>query len=108
MLFLSEDKLGGHLVHARQLYELYTFVSDCGFMPLDDHGSRFSWSNKRNGLNSVMKKLDRDFVNAKFQDMFPGLPVRYLPTLKSDHKPILWDLLPVSKKVSYPFKFHAM
>lgn len=76
--------------------------------PLDDNDCQFTWSNKRTRTGSILEKIDRVFINSKFQNIFPEPKVRYLPSLKPDHKPILWDLVLSMKKFTYPFRFHAM
>lgn len=106
-LFRAEDKQGGRQVCAGQLEELHSFVNDCDLFPLDDENYRFSLSNKRSGEGHIVEKTDRVFVNEKLQNMFLNARVNYLPNLKSDLRPILWDLdLHLSSNV-YPFRFKS-
>ncbi|KAK4706662.1 hypothetical protein R3W88_033794 [Solanum pinnatisectum] len=60
-------------------------------MDLGFNGPRFTWSNQR-GINFRMwKRLDRAMVNDKWLKNMPQTTINHLPSVGSDHCPLLME-----------------
>ncbi|KAK3204389.1 hypothetical protein Dsin_018435 [Dipteronia sinensis] len=78
---------------------------DMGFI-----GPRFTWMNKRGIKEEIWERLDRALCSMEWRlHYFEGF-VKHLPTMFSDHCPVLIQLqsthIPIS--MSKPFRFEAM
>lgn len=70
------------------------FLNLSGLMDLDLNGCRYTWSsNPRNGV-ITKEKLDRVLLNWPWRQSFPHAMAVALPTVSSDHSPILLHMVP--------------
>lgn len=84
-------------------------IQSRGMIDLGASGPKYTWTNKRQDGELVMKRLDRAFANARWRVQFPEVIVRVLPRTHGDHSPLLLDLegLPPPPKKKRPFRFNA-
>ena len=61
----------------------------------------------REGFASISKRLDRAYCNLEWREWFPEASVRHLPKTRSDHFPVLIDLMGCSPPIKKPFRFEA-
>ncbi|CAL5326467.1 unnamed protein product [Camellia sinensis] len=76
----------------RQNYRCRKFLDNinrCGLMDLGCTGSKFTWSNNRQGMANTMERLNRALCNAEWRTTFPEGAVRNLPWTYSDHSSIM-------------------
>jgi hypothetical protein len=59
-------------------------LGDMGF-----HGSKYTWSNKRDSDEFINERLDRAVATSRWCEKFPNAVVEVLPVSNSDHKPLL-------------------
>lgn len=78
-------------------------LSNLWLIPIESKGLPFTWMNKRQGDDFVMEKLDRAFANSEWLDHFPHSVVCNLPIIRSDHGPIVLDLIIHSNSSIDPF-----
>nr|KAJ0193875.1 hypothetical protein LSAT_V11C800388240 [Lactuca sativa] len=72
---------------------------------INRNGLHYTWNQRPNGLNGVLKKLDRVLGNFKFIEDFPDVFANFQPYKSSDHSPMIIKF-PVKKKFTVrPFKF---
>ena len=72
---------------------------------INKNGLHFSWNQKLNGNNGILKKLDRVLGNFKFIEDFPDVYANFQPYRISDHCPMIVNF-PFKKKFKVrPFKF---
>ncbi|PKI47068.1 hypothetical protein CRG98_032544 [Punica granatum] len=81
------------------------FMSFSGCIDLGFSGNPFTWRNKRSGLAHIKQRLDRAIANDEWHLLFPKAGVLHLPSIKSDHNPILAKLWMDSTKRPKPFRF---
>ncbi|RYQ82617.1 hypothetical protein Ahy_B10g101199 [Arachis hypogaea] len=75
-------------------------------MDLELKGNKFTWfSNPRNGL-VTRERLDRAMVNWKWRQAFSNASLTALPTITSDHCPLILNLKP-NRNVPRQFKYEA-
>lgn len=83
------DKQGGRPVAQSSAGGLRGVVQDRGLIDLGFTGHQFTWNNKRSGGANIQERLDRGFGNGQWRLLFPQAFIQHLPSLNSDHKPLL-------------------
>ncbi|CAM8926103.1 unnamed protein product [Rhodiola kirilowii] len=81
---------------------------DCGLMDLGYKGSKFTFSNKRQGMEEVRSRLDRAVGDDLWVNKFPNASIKHLVSHRSDHCPLLLNLDGISGGHHNYFKFESM
>ena len=79
----ENEKLGGVPRNRVQIENFREALDFCGLDDFGFRGSLFTWCNKRNGIDSVQKRLDRG--NFDWNQLFPRAIVNHLKFWYSDH-----------------------
>ncbi|KAK4707018.1 hypothetical protein R3W88_033432 [Solanum pinnatisectum] len=88
----TDEKLGGNTYNMRKSMDFIGIIEACGLMDLGFNGPRFTWSNQR-GINfRIWKRLDRAMVNDKWLQNMPQTTITHLPSVGSDHRPLLMEM----------------
>lgn len=105
-LLSQVEKEGIRPYHSSGAELFRDFLNLSGLMEFETMGCKFTWaSNPRNGV-IIREKLDWILANWAWRRNFPHAMTVALPTVSSDHSPLL--LLPVPKnKSGYSFNFEA-
>jgi len=74
-------------------------------MDLGFSGQKFTWSNKRGIHHRIWKRLDRGLVNDAWLDKMPQTTVTHLPSIGSDHCPLLMEMDAKVENQTRYFKF---
>lgn len=72
---------------------------------LKEFGHEFSWSNRDEGENRVISKIDHAIGNIPWMNSFAAIPVYYDNAKTSDHCPLLIKLSHPPPGNRRPFKF---
>ncbi|KAK4707460.1 hypothetical protein R3W88_033007 [Solanum pinnatisectum] len=101
----TDEKLGGCVYNMKKSLEFIGVIEACGLMDLGFSGPKFTWSNQR-GINSrIWKRLDRAMVNDKWLQDMPHSNITHLPSVGSDHCPLLMEITARSEEHIKYFKF---
>jgi hypothetical protein len=65
------------------------FIANLALKEISRSGARFTWSNRQS--NPVRSVLDRVLVSAEWEQQFPLSSLRALPSIGSDHAPLVLD-----------------
>ncbi|KAG6663838.1 hypothetical protein CIPAW_02G050900 [Carya illinoinensis] len=85
----SDEKEGGN-PRSESLMRLFREVLEEGSLyDLGWMGNKFNWSNCHEDDSFTRERLDRAIANAKWKTQYPVHTVETLPTICSDHSPIL-------------------
>ncbi|XP_049399720.1 uncharacterized protein LOC125863746 [Solanum stenotomum] len=88
----TDEKLGGIPYNMRKSIEFIGVIEACGLMDLGFNGPKFTWSNQR-GINfRIWKRLDRAMVNDRWLQIMPHTNITHLPSVGSDHCPLLMEM----------------
>lgn len=100
------DKEGIRPIHQNQVDLFRNFLDAAGLIDLDLKGCRFTWnSNTRNGI-VTKERIDRVLVNWPWRLLFSHAFAIALPSIGSDHSPIVLHSSPKAKS-GVLFKFEA-
>nr|POF00550.1 putative ribonuclease h protein [Quercus suber] len=102
------DKRGGRYLGEASTRSFSNFVHGTGAIDLGFIGSRFTWSNKREGLANIKERLDKAVCNQEWLCLFPKAGVKHLVAPSSDHAPIILDTHMDQSVRARPFRFEAM
>ena len=102
------DKRGGRYLGEASTRSFSNFVHATGAIDLGFIGSRFTWSNKHEGLANIKERLDKAVCNQEWQRLFPRAGVKHLVAPTSDHAPIILDTHMDQSVRARPFRFEAM
>ncbi|XP_055835240.1 uncharacterized protein LOC129903721 [Solanum dulcamara] len=84
-----EEKLGGVTYNMRKSLAFISIIQACGLQDLGFSGQKYTWSNQRGIFFRIWKRLDRGMVNDKWLEVMPQTTITHLPTVGSDHCPLL-------------------
>ncbi|XP_021866146.1 uncharacterized protein [Spinacia oleracea] len=101
-----EDKLGGSSV-IRGGERFNDWLIDTGIIEVPFSGPRFIWSNKREGRDLIMERLDRAYVSQSWFDEFPNGRVFNEPIVCSDHATILYNSDCVTRSSNRPYQIES-
>lgn len=73
--------------------------------PIAERGHQFSWSNKEEGDNRILTKIDHAIGNLKWLNTYNYASVLYANQLSSDHTPLILNLAEYEHKQNKPFRF---
>jgi hypothetical protein len=86
MVYRTEDKNNGR-VNRRLMGQFRNFLNLAALKELHLNGRLFTWSNER--VHPTLECIDRAFVSNEWEDAFPSSELHSLPSLCSDHAPLL-------------------
>ncbi|KAG5562963.1 hypothetical protein RHGRI_005637 [Rhododendron griersonianum] len=84
-------------------------INNCDLMDMGFTGPKLTWTNGRQGLACVQKRLDRGLCNEEWRELFPEGMIQTLPRTYSDHSPLILHtagIMPLNPSVK-PFRFEA-
>ncbi|CAM8926948.1 unnamed protein product [Rhodiola kirilowii] len=95
---------------SRRIYmeQFRQVLLDCRLMDLGYKGSKFTYSNKRQGLNETQCRLDRAVGNDLWIDSYPNTIIHHLVSHHSDHCPLLLSMDGIPRLQENRFKFESM
>lgn len=104
----QHEKKGGNRLNPNCLSPMRRMVDSCGLIDMGYVGAPFTWSNMRSGVANIQERLDRALCNQAWQTLFPETVVTHLPRVKSDHCPLLLQVIRrLARRWEYPFRVLA-
>ncbi|KAF5203600.1 hypothetical protein FRX31_006814 [Thalictrum thalictroides] len=99
------EKVGGRKLHYKDVQELAECVELCGIEDTKATGSFFTWTNRHEGSNRILCKLDRCLTNSIWNASYQATEAVFLPHGVSDHSPIILRWPKDARKKNTPFRF---
>ncbi|KAK3221777.1 hypothetical protein Dsin_008802 [Dipteronia sinensis] len=87
----DSEKFGGVNKCWKEMSDFRETLEECNLEDMGYVGSKFTWSNKREGSETIMERLDRALCNRSWRAEFPQFVVRVLEFWGSDHRPLIID-----------------
>jgi hypothetical protein len=85
----QSEKCGGAQRRDGQMGLFQNVLGECGLSDLGFKGSKFTWSNGHQDGTYMKERLDRAVANWAWCGLFRNREVCVLPTITSDHTPLL-------------------
>ncbi len=104
-IMYDNEKLSCSPVNSSRISQFPRHIHNLGLIDLGYNGPAYTWSNKKNGCDLVLERLDRCLANVEWCMLFPHTTVYHLPMLYSDHAPIIAILNPIHHHPKKSFKF---
>lgn len=105
----GEEKTGGKPTDQTKSCFFNKLVNDAELMDLGFFEYKYTWYNKRENIKDFIEaRLDRALANPRWLNLYPRDLVYHLPSVGSDHKPILLRTTPCWKDGAKPFKFFGI
>ncbi|CAM8950433.1 unnamed protein product [Rhodiola kirilowii] len=92
----------------RGIEQFRKVISDCFLMDIGYYGYKFTFSNKRQGVEEYRSRLDRALANRKWLQDFPDAAVEHIPTYSSDHMALFLKLDKRQRHLTNIFRFERM
>jgi hypothetical protein len=89
MVLNHAEKLGGRDINYTHTNLFQDTLNDCQLQDLGYHGETFTWSNNQEDDHHIKERLDRFCASPSWISRFPRVTNYHLPSLSSDHNPIL-------------------
>ncbi|XP_015159800.1 uncharacterized protein [Solanum tuberosum] len=100
-----EEKLGGVPYNMRKILEFITMIEACGLLDLGFSGQKYTLSNNKSINHRVWKRLDMALVNDNWLEKMPQTTITHLPSVGSDHCPLLFEMVAREEEHIKYFKF---
>ncbi|KAH0772311.1 hypothetical protein KY290_016292 [Solanum tuberosum] len=100
-----EEKLGGVPYNMRKSLEFVAVIEACGLVDLGFNGQKYTWSNNRGIQQRIWKRLDRALVTDDWLEKMPQTTITHLPSVGSDHYPLLMEIIARKEDHIKYFKF---
>ncbi|GKA61771.1 hypothetical protein Tco_0761290 [Tanacetum coccineum] len=100
-----EDTSVGSSIMDISMREFRECVEEIELMDVPRAGLQFTWNQKPQGTNGILKKLDRVMANVAFSNGFVGNYAVFQPYGISDHSPAILRIPLKAKFSPKPFKF---
>jgi hypothetical protein len=101
----QSKKLGGRPVASSSLCPFKGLINHFGLVDLGFSGNAFTWSNLRQGNDSIKERLDRGIANISWVHLHPEFALQHIPATFSNHQPILLNTTFPSTVLPRPFRF---
>ncbi|KAK3195456.1 hypothetical protein Dsin_026766 [Dipteronia sinensis] len=89
----DSEKMGGIRKPRLQMDNFRSALDDCGLGDMGFLGPAFRWCNERGGSEMVHERLDCGVCNFQWRNIFLDATVSHLVFWKSDHRPLLLDVV---------------
>ncbi|XP_042939538.1 uncharacterized protein LOC122274575 [Carya illinoinensis] len=89
----QSEKMGALIRPYKQLEAFREAIEFCDLTGLNTRGLKFTWSNRRSGRGFTKERLDRGLANEEWNMRFHNATCMVLPTIKSDHSPLVVSLV---------------
>ncbi|CAI9274222.1 unnamed protein product [Lactuca saligna] len=99
------ESSAGSSKFTKGMVEFLECINVLEIQDINCNGLNFTWNQKPQGNNGILKKLDRVMGNSSLLDLFPSIFASFLPYGLSDHSPIVIKIPLKAKFKVLPFKF---
>ena len=92
-VLVGEDKFGGRTVNINRALRFQECLNTCKMIDIGFSGACYTWSNNKPLMQLVQERIDRVFINAEWNALFPKACVEHLERGHLDHCPVKlhWD-----------------
>jgi hypothetical protein len=90
---MDESERSGIFRSSRRQMVIFRETMDfCQLQDMGFSGPKYTWCNRREGLDFMEERLDRGFANQNWFDLYPDAKMQVIPACTSDHYPLFLSL----------------
>ena len=97
--------MGGREYNINKSLEFIGIIEACGLVDIGYNGQSYTLCNHRKDGARIWKRLDRGMVNDKWLERMSQTNITHLPSVGSDHCPLLMEINESKENVIKYFKF---
>ncbi|XP_023917864.2 uncharacterized protein LOC112029415 [Quercus suber] len=108
-VLMGDDKFGGRLVNLGKALRFQECLDNYNMIDIGFSRPRYTWSNRRPLSRLIQERIDRVFLNAEWNSLYPEAAVFHLEMTESDHCPVKL-CMDNNRTVQFlkPFRFQPM
>lgn len=108
-VLMGDDKFGGRSVNLSRALRFQDCLNHCRMIDIGFLGPHYTWSNRRPLSRLIQEIIDRVFVNAEWNSLYPEAAVFHLERSQSDHC-LVKLCMENNQNIHFPrpFKFQPM
>lgn len=91
-VYKEDHGKNGTLVTTYETHDMQKWMEDMELHPIAELGHKYSWSNKEEGENRILTKIDHAIGNVQWMDLYSQAHVCYANAQTSDHTPLIVTL----------------
>lgn len=91
-VLLDEEKFGGRPICISRTLKFQDCLNNCGMIDLGFSSPWFTWTNWQLLPHLVQERIDRAFINADWNILYPEACIKHLEWSHLDHSPVLLSL----------------
>ncbi|XP_010691902.1 uncharacterized protein LOC104905150 [Beta vulgaris subsp. vulgaris] len=99
------DRFQGRPVTTYEIQDFAACIENSDLSELRSCGHYYSWTNKSQGDNRILSRIDRCVINSHWLNKYSGAIVDYQNSRLSDHNPLMIDCSTSHSSGGRPFKF---
>ncbi|XP_059063896.1 uncharacterized protein LOC131856302 [Cryptomeria japonica] len=104
----QSEKIGGAKIMRQSQKDFIEWVDNNYLLEIKTDKSSHTWNNRRSGFSNISEILDRFFFKGDLISFQVEMKASILPWSRSDHFPVLLELIGEVKTIGRPFKFENM
>eukprot|EP00253_Pinus_taeda_P007185 PITA_07185 len=101
----ANEKLGGNFFADPSRDSPETLTQAHNLIDIPPHNGKYTWSNKRTGINNIKERFDRILVHERIVASFPSIKSKIIQASASDHKHVVLTLDKERNLGPLPFKY---
>lgn len=104
-VYKEDHRRNGAQVTTYEMYDMLQWIETKELHPITEKGHAYSWSNREEGENRTLTKIDHALGDLQWMTQFSHATVRYANPQSSDHTPLIINLQNHDQHHSKPFRF---
>ncbi|XP_062089589.1 uncharacterized protein LOC133796123 [Humulus lupulus] len=105
VVFHFDDKASEKSVSAAEIYDSTAWIAQMQMAGLKSIGSKYTWSNRKDGKDRVYSKIDHAFINENWVDALPNTIAEFQWDVNSGHCYCLIKTPKLGNLGTKPFRF---
>ncbi|XP_059068668.1 uncharacterized protein LOC131859135 [Cryptomeria japonica] len=107
-ILYATDKSSGNTNMKQSQRDFVNWINNNNLFGIATKTGFHTWNNRRKDFTNIAETLDRFFFKGDLTEFHRELKTMVLPWSRSDHFPVLLELMGETEKMGYLFKFERM
>ena len=103
-IYNADQRHGSHAT-TYEINDMHMWLEEMDLRAFKEQGHEFSWSNRKEGENRIMFKIDHAIGNIAWMSSYAAFPMQYDNAHSLDHCPLMVKLSYHTANTQKPFRF---